>query len=360
VAREIPPVDAADAIAARLRGEPAVLGRGFMDCARQHGVHLLLARHLTAGERVDGLDDEIPAAAIVDRWRSRCAAAAVDTLASACIPSLLIKGAALAETHYAAPYERPRTDLDMLIAADAVDRADAALSGAGWVRAVEPPTSIGNAQRHYQRHEGRLTEQLDLHWRIANAQVFARALPFAELYDRSRPLPSLGPHARAPRDADALVIACLHRVAHHFDADRLLWLWDIHVLVSGLDADERAACADVARRSQLRTVCMRGLERASLRFGTGAADLLSALAADGGAAAEPSARFLDRADRTVDVFASDFVHAGGWMRRSRLLKEHLFPPRSYMGARYPGWPAALLPLAYAYRIARGAPSWFRR
>jgi hypothetical protein len=32
----------------------------------------------------------------------------------------------------------------------------------------------------------------------------------------------------------------------------------------------------------------------------------------------------------------------------------------YMRARYPGCPAALLPLAAVYRIAAGAPAWLRR
>ncbi len=45
----------------------------------------------------------------------------------------------------------------------------------------------------------------------------------------------------APRDLPpphALLMACVHRVAHHFDPPTLIWLYDIHLLASSMSEDD--------------------------------------------------------------------------------------------------------------------------
>jgi hypothetical protein len=64
--------------------------------------------------------------------------------------------------------------------------------------------------------------------------------------------------------------------------------------------------------------------------------------------------------RPVAAVRSDLEHLEGWQRRACYLAEHLFPSRAYMRSMYPAWPRVLLPFAYGYRIARGAPKWFAR
>jgi hypothetical protein len=62
----------------------------------------------------------------------------------------------------------------------------------------------------------------------------------------------------------------------------------------------------------------------------------------------------------VTALRSDLESLRGWQNRVSYLAEHLFPSRAYMQSVYPGCPPALLPFAYGYRIARGAPKWFIR
>jgi hypothetical protein len=76
-------------------------------------------------------------------------------------------------------------------------------------------------------------------------------------------------------------------------------------------------------------------------------------------AGEESAGFIGRAARHVDLVLSDLGALPTRSARVRLLREHLFPGREYMRAKYPAWPQLLLPLAYLYRAARGAPRWFQ-
>ena len=349
------------ALGARLRGDAVAIAPEMLAAARRHRVHLLLAYQLPPSElAAGGLAAELREAAIVDAWRQRTLRGVIDDLASAGIAALVLKGAALAHTCYAAPFLRPRRDVDLLTAHGDVDRAERRLLASGWQRAIEPDAALASAQRHYS-HTGAhgLIEHVDLHWNISNARVFADAVGVEELQARSVALPALGPHGRVLARADALLLACVHRVAHHFDTVSLLWLWDIHVLVSALTSDEAQQFIGLATRSRMRAVCARGILLAAEYFQTaGAAPLAAALAA-GAVADEPSARFM-ASRRTVDVVLSDLRHAGNWPGRARLLTEHLFPPRAYMGARYPRWPAPLLPAAYIYRIVRGAPAWFRR
>ena len=270
-----------------------------------------------------------------------------------------MKGAGLAHTVYPASYLRARVDTDVLVEVDAVDRAERVLLAEGWHRPVERETDLTAAQRHYARAGPRgPVDHLDLHWRIANPLVFARALPFAELRSRAVPVPALGPHARTLGLADALFVACLHRVAHHHDEIQLLWLWDVHLLVQQASHGDREAFLRLAEREQMCAVCCRGVELSAECFGTaGAGDLADALRRGAAARSEPSARFI-RDSRLVTVLRSDLASLDGWPRRVALIAEHLFPSRAYMQSMYPACPPALLPFAYGYRIARGAPKWF--
>jgi hypothetical protein len=354
--RSDPPLDA---VCARLRGEPVVIGPEMIACARANGVHLVLAESLSAAEARNHpeLRADLLAAAALDAVRDRVAADAIAALCSAGVRVLTMKGAGVAHRWYSHAFARPRHDLDLLVDAPDIARAHLALVAAGWRPEAETPAMEASAQRHYQRPIGPLAEQLDLHWRVSNVRVFADVVSFAELDARAVAVPALGPSARTLSLPDALWLACAHRVAHHADAVYLLWLWDIHRLVSALARDDAAEWIALVERTRTRAVCARGLERAGRCFGTPVAPLIAALRAPH--AAEPSAQFLD-ARSMAAIVASDLRAARGWRLRGRVMREHLFPPRAYLRARYPRWPFSLLPLAYAYRIVRGAPAWLRR
>ena len=246
---------------------------------------------------------------------------------------------------YSDSYLRARVDTDVLIEADAVERAERVLAAAGWRRPVERNAELTAAQRHYTRDRaaGPLDE-LDLHWRIANPLVFARALSFEELRGRAIPVPALGPHARTLGLADALFLACLHRVAHHGDEYPA-------ALALGRSPADRARLTGGSRRvppprrtrADVRHLPpWRGAERRVLRH---ARRVRFAEALGRGAAArpEPSARFI-RDSRLVTVLRSDLATIDGWPRRVAFIAEHLFPSRAYMQSVYPACPPLLLPL----------------
>jgi hypothetical protein len=174
-------------------------------------------------------------------------------------------------------------------------------------------------------------------------------------------IPELGETARAPGPAHSLALACVHRLAHHSNDERLIWIYDIHVLAERMSENERKEFVEFAVAKRLSAVCAEGLAVAELRFrGRAAKLLLVQLTARRSPSREPSETYARRTMRKFDVLLSDLNALEGWRPRLTLLREHLFPPRAYMQEVYGVSSPALLPLLYVWRVARGARSWCRR
>ena len=324
----------------------------MLELARRHRVNVLLA------SRVPGRQHEIRPALAGELAAWRNAATICESAHQHGVDLLLAKGAALAYTHYAAPHLRPRDDIDILIRRADLDRASAMLASIGYERDAEPNAELWTGQHHYCKTTPSGVVRVDVHWRAANPIAFAGALAFDDVWPRSVPVAAMGPHARTLAPADSLLLACLHRVAHHQDRVELLWLWDIHLLASRMSTGELSQFSGEAVRAKLGAVCARGLALAHECFGTVVPDCL--LAELAGAKNEPSAAFVGAALSALEVARADLAALRGWRARASLVREHLVPPAMYMRQRYPRWPAALLPIAYIHRILRGAPRWLRR
>ena len=194
----------------------------------------------------------------------------------------------------------------------------------------------------------------DLHWDIANTPVVREALRFDELLARSMPLPRIVEGARAPSHIDALLLACIHRVAHHHDSDRLIWLYDIHLLRAAMSPAEHEEFWGRAAERRVVAICDRSIELAEQWFGRSSHGRAPAIPPD-----EPSAAFLDRSRTRGAVLAAD-LKALGWRARLERLRDLALPPRSFMRAAFPRAPRAALPLLYVYRGARGVLRLFHR
>ena len=336
--------------------------------ARAERVHLLVADIVAhAARAAEGepplspdeivrLGGEMRAAAVDDVARTRelvRMAAALD--AAGCQP-IVFKGAALAHTHYRQPWLRPRLDVDVLVTERGRERASRALRALGY---KSPPFVSGRLvmyQEPFVRAEaGGLEHVVDLHWRVANPQAVSRVLSHAELAARSVVIAVPGGRLRVACPADALVLASVHRAAHHQDAQDLLWLFDIHLVAGRLSEAEWRTALGTARAASVRALCARGLALAASRFGTIVPTFVTAALA-GAAAGEPSAVFLRAGLTPAGRLASD-LRALGVADRARLLFEIVAPPRAYMRAVHgdAGW----LPWLYVRRVAAGAGKWLR-
>ena len=295
---------------------------------------------------------------VLESIRQRELVRTVGAFAEAGVDMLLIKGAALAYTVYPAPHLRPRDDTDVFVRHDDLHRAGQVLLACGYERIEEPDAELASTQRHYSLVDGAgLRHIVDLHWRIAIPRVFAGALTFEDAWPRAACVPALAASARTLGIADALLLACLHRVAHHHDAPDLLWLWDIHLLAARLGNADRDVFAAAAARAGICQVSVRGLQLARDHFGSRVETIVAALETARAGEEEASAAFLGGLSKVGELRA-DWRALPGWRTRLRLLREHLFPPASHMRALH--GPHAFLPWIYCRRILRGAPAWFKR
>ena len=362
----MPPTDPAAWLGAALasRGPLATPpDAALIQRARADRVHLLLAARLgVTRDHAAGLADDVAAglvaetrvAAVQETARGRELARVVERLESEGCAPVVFKGAALAYTHYERPWLRPRIDTDVLVADDQRQAASHAFLDLGYTR---PPFVSGKLvmyQEQFVRAEpGGLEHVFDLHWRIANPQAVSGVLSHAEIVARSLVADGPAGRMRVPCPADALVLACVHRAAHHQDAQDLLWLFDIHLLASRLAEPEWRAILATASAGRVAALCARGLGLAAGRFGTAVPAFVS-LALQEGAPGEPSAVFLQPALTPAARLWSD-LRALGPSDRLRLLRETVLPPRAYMRAVHGdrGW----LPWLYVRRVLMGVRKW---
>jgi hypothetical protein len=276
------------------------------------------------------------------------------------VAALLMKGASLAYNVYPDPAWRVRSDTDIFIRDAQRDQARACLEDLGYTSEPEVAGTLVAYQFHTQRIDAHGIRHLcDVHWKIANPQRFANAIGFDELAAGAVPLPLVGASARGIGRVHALWLACVHRAAHHYDRDALVWLYDVHLLATALDAGGMTRFAALAERTGVRRICLRALLLARERFGTAITrETLTALEA--APADEPSTMFLRADTRMLDVLLDDVRVLPGWAPRLTLLKEHLFPDAAYMRRTYARGSSAPTMWLYLRRIAGGASKWIRR
>jgi hypothetical protein len=295
-------------------------------------------------------------AALVDAVAVRELLAALAALEAGGIEPIVFKGAALAHTHYKHSWHRPRLDADILIASAHRERAFDILRSLGYTQPVMISGELVSYQTMFVRTNAIGREHvIDLHWQITNPQITAHALTHAELVFRSDRIVVDGQPMRVPSSVDALVIACLHRVAHHADAEIPIWIYDIHLIAESLNTTHWTAFIDLAVSRQLAAMCARGLSLASRWFQTRLPDdVMDRLAT----VAEPSSVLFKRDVPAIHRLIAD-LRVLGPRKGARLLREHLFPPSSYVRGKYDVRKSALLPAFYAYRIVAGASKWLR-
>lgn len=349
--------------------EPTV--RASLDAVRWHGLVPLVAHHLReSGDGCDwpvglraALDAERRGAAVIED-RSRAEVANVlAALENAGIRALVFKGTALAYMVYARPWLRPRLDTDILVAPSDRDGARRILEARGYRRTPLVDGPLVMRQAEYVREEAAgLCHAVDLHWRLGNAPVLAGLFSFDELWSRAVGVPALGTAARAPEPVDALVIACVHRVAHHEWAPQLIWLYDVYRLAGVLSQAELETFACRAVSKRVARVSAAALAETSAVFPLRLAvererldEIFACAAAD-----EPSARYLQPASRRVAALLRDLGLFDTWSASALCFLQHLFPSRAYMQAAYGRSQAALLPLLYAHRLSTGVWRWLRR
>jgi hypothetical protein len=181
-----------------------------------------------------------------------------------------------------------------------------------------------------------------------------------ELWTASTARPSLGTAARGLSTMHALVLACVHRIAHHYDEERLIWTYDIHVLSAGMTPADWDALSTYARERRVAAACLRGLDLAATTFGAHVPESTRARLEEAARREPASARYRRGGQRHIQRIWSDFSLLPSWTARARLARQHLFPSSRYMHDVYAPGSRAPLAVLYARRAWSGARRWMAR
>lgn len=304
--------------------------------ALQHGMASVIAAAPAA-------PDALPADALATLARHRRQAIAIDLLLSAenerlfaalTLPLLVVKGAAM-HRYYGRPGLRPRCDTDLLVRASDAARAEEQLRDAGYEPELTSGGTVVRSQSMWRRVDALgLAHTVDLHWQLSNRARYSAAVSFDDLWSRAEPLGGRE-NVRVPSPADSLLIAALHLAGHHDDFERLIWLYDIHLLV-------RHAGEVRSRDARIDGIVTGAVARANALFSLGTSAAAS------------------RSRHPLAVAAEDFRHTRGYGRKLQFVREHLLPPPPFMLRRYNVRSRAWLPALYVARAASGMAKAVRR
>jgi putative nucleotidyltransferase-like protein len=269
---------------------------------------------------------------------------------------IVFKGAALSHLVYDSAALRPHSDTDLLVRRSDVEVVRRVLTARGY---SEPPMTAGElvfCQFQMVRTDDLgIQHVFDVHWKISTQTLFADVLTFDELDAEAVPIEPLGADARGAGWVHALLLACIHPVMHHRNVERLIWLYDIHLLANRLPTDDIDRFTTLAIGKRVAGICARQLRRASERFHTRLApDLVRALSAESDR--ERSAVYLRSGRRWHHEMMSNVRHLERWRDRARLMREVLFPSARYMLDTYHlgASGVVLLPALYVHRTVHGA------
>ncbi|MRD46813.1 hypothetical protein GHT07_05970 [Caenimonas koreensis DSM 17982] len=313
----------------------------------------------------DALHRRAAAGGMWELHHQQALTAALNSLAQAQVPAILMKGTALAYSLYADASLRPRGDTDLMISPHDGDKACQALEAHGFKRENAVRGRFISYQSSFTTVDASgFAHTLDVHWRLNNSEVLARLLTFDELASGAAPLTRLSDKAMAASAVHLLLVACIHRcshrqnpyfvddVAHHTDS-RLIWLYDIHLLAESLTIAEWQSLIDLARSKDLLAICIESLLLAQQCFGTALPATLTKTPAAADQAGTPS-RYLESSRLRQQWM--DFVALRNPLHQLQFIRELAFPPAAYMRAKYADEsPAALawLPWLYARRAVQG-------
>lgn len=264
---------------------------------------------------------------------------------------IVLKGAALAHTLYPDPALRPLHDLDLLVTDEALPDVTRRLAALGYTPLPQRPSGVAfDYCQGFQGGPGAAVV-VEVHWRLVAGSADWRSSAPAWFWQHAVPLPTIAALQLDP--TATLLHLAAHLMLQHGDGPlRLLWLYDVHLLLTQqADALDWAALIDQAATSEWSGAVVAAVEQAHAHWAT---PLPSALALLRTQRTARERRFFERqaqGEQTIALTTWQTLQTQTWRERLRLLWSIACPPPHVMRVRYPPRHPWLLPLAYPRRWA---------
>ncbi|MCK0127183.1 nucleotidyltransferase family protein [Erythrobacter sp. F6033] len=334
---------------------PEELGESVPGAIRRlefHGIASFLAHSAATldgwpPELAEALKTEARLQAVWEADHAKATALLIERLHQAEIPSLVMKGTALAYSVYSEPGMRRRGDTDLLVETSNRDLVRQVLRQSGF----QPSTDRRFLQEAWVlQSQAGFAHQIDLHWATSSSMAVAKEISCNHPRDRAIDLPALSPNARAAGPLDSFIQICINRNGHEafgylvegekiHDGNRLIWALDLHNLAAGFsDHDWRTLIAIADDWSATKPVL------SAIDFAKSAVGLQ--ISAETRQALEMGQGSFDRISSyygapALERLSQDLHAAQNWHSKLSIVSEHILPGRHFMQSRYPDhghWP----------------------
>lgn len=280
------------------------------------------------------------------------------TLQAAGIRPIVLKGTAIAYTHYIDSSTRTRGDIDLLFRRSELGQAFGVLEAEGYVYSYRQGY-LGQELGFVDTSADLKNLPLDIHWRSSSYVLLAHVLDIDEIIDAAIIIPDLAPLPCAMNPVHALLHACVHWAKHTASGDsiRILWMYDIYLLVKELNDREIQQFIDNAMQKKISRICQAALARVEENLPCMNFDMLLQ-GLNRIRQHEPSSRMLkpDASSFSInDLLSSE--HTPDFLRS---LQDILLPPGAYILRFYGKKNALWLPLLYAHRFSAGLAEYVKR
>ena len=159
-------------------------------------------------------------------------------------PTIVLKGAALAEDVYPSPGLRPMSDVDLLVRKDDLPRADKRLKSLGYFPVDGEVNEINTSITGYlnsleYRREDQVFPSLHVHWHLINSSVptymFSDHVDMQKIFRAAveTKIAGVSTHVLAPHHF--LIHLCEHALRIRHSLDRLILLADIAAVIRRYD-----------------------------------------------------------------------------------------------------------------------------
>lgn len=336
---------------------------GLLERGRYHGLMPLLHAALDTRPRADVPSDILQT--LAESYRSSALANAANyhelqdllpALRAAAVPAVLLKGAALAKWLYPDPALRPFGDVDLLVHPNDVPRLRSLVE----MRSYRADDELADGFRDAYYSEMAFVQSapphlaLDVHWHLFVPLYFRTRMDIRWFWDRAIESPVGSQPALLFHPTAQLMHLTVHASLNHQHAPRLVWLYDLALLLtrhgSAIDWDDVAA---FARASRVTRSVYDILARVEQWWGVAApASFMQTLHGTRAGWDERIAFALTSANHNQARVLSDALAAPGLGGKLTYAGRHLFPAPAYMTEHYHVRHPALLPLYYAQRVFR--------
>lgn len=336
----------------------------LLERARLEGLTLLLFASLEKTNAAvpefvhETLQTQVRLAALANGAAYHELDAVLPEFSSANIPVIVLKGAALAKWLYPAPNLRSFSDLDLFIRQRDVARLSAILRARGYDSNNELAAGFQDAfyseMTFYRLTPPRVS--LDVHWHLFVPLYFRRRIDPEWFWERAEIFSFGGATARVFNPTAQLVHLAVHASLNHKHTPRLIWLYDLALLLArkGDELDWHAAAAFAQQAGLARSMFEVLTQMQEVWSVRAPKEMYELFRPPHSSLKERIAFALTAAEHNQARALSDALSAPTWRGKVQYGWRHLFPDANFMRRHYGVQNDLLLPVAYARRLGTSA------